>query len=436
MPMTSLATIETTIKVKKFLTTVARQSIPVDVFETNSDRMVITGDSDAQIPQSIYIKLDAGIEKGTNTVQVPLMEELSSDETIGTTSQVGREENIGFRSFTMYYNNVSHAIVTGRYGVQANDYIPYIGENASSTMADLMSTFFKQIDGKYKRQALLETYSYNLKAAPTSLTPHLAPNWFVPKVSYANQPTWLDVNTGGTSTFTGTSKNVIDGNGTGLVESLADALTTRDGAVGDSSWGDVVFFQQLEDYARTQKCIKPVDLGDGTDGYIAIVPSTTILRLKDPTATSGVAKLGQLFVDGASFPPEMRMRFPGALGKIGGIILISDPRFPTITRAGADGSFDLTIAYAPIGKSTDLRDLAKLNGPTKSHVGFLLGAGALYEWNPEPFHWEYNYTEYDQQVGAGLFKGVGYQIPIFQKTGTADSAFNYGSICFPLANPA
>ena len=416
MPMTSLATIETTIKVKKFLTDVARQAIPVDVFESNSDRMVVTGDSDAQIPKSIYIKLDAGIEKGTNTVQVPLMEELSGDETTGTTSQVSREENIGFRSFTMYYNSVSHAIVTGRYGVQANDYIPYIGENASSTMADLMGTYFQQIDGKYKRQALLQCFSGNLTAAPTSLTAHWSPNWYVPRVANGSQPSWDDAK----ATMT---------------EAIGDAIESRGSSASTSSWGDVVFFQQLEDYARTVKCIKPVALGDGTDGYVAIVPSTTILRLKDPSATSGVSKLGQLFVDGASFPPEMLMRFPGALGKIGGIILVSDPRFPTITKAGSDTAWTLTPYFAPTGNAADPRNFTKDTTGACSHVGFLLGAGALYEWNPEPFHWEYNYTEYDQQVGAGLFKGVGYQIPTFQKTGTADSAKNYGSIVFPLAYP-
>lgn len=419
MAMVAFNALETTLKVKKFLTDVARQAIPVDVFESNSSNMIVTGDTDAQIPESIYVKLDAKAERGTNNVMVPLMEELggySGSETTGTTSQVGREENIGFRSFQMSYNNVSHAVITERYGINANDYMPYLGENVSDTLAQLVGTFFRQVDGKYKRQALLQCYSGNLTAAPTSLTAHWAPNWFIPKVSYASQPVWDDTQ----ATMT---------------EAIGDALTTRGGSPSDSSWGDVVFFQQLEDFARTYSCIKPVPLGDGTEGYVAVVPTTTILRLKDPTATTGVAKLGQLFVDGASFPPEMKLRFPGALGKIGNIILVPDPRFPTITRGGSDGSWTLTTAYAPYGRNADTRDLTKVGTAACSHVGFLLGAGAIYEWTPEPFHWEYNYEEYDRKVGAGLFKGCGYQIPLFQKTGTVDSAQNFGSIAFPLANP-
>ena len=414
MAMTAYNSIDAAIQVKKFLTDVARQSIPVDVFESNSERMVITGDTDAQIPTSIYIKIDASANDA-HSVVVPLMEELSGAETTGSTSQIGAEENIGFRSFTMFCNNVSHAIITERYGLAAHDYLPYLGANASAKMADLMGTYFKQVDGRYKRQALLTGFSGNLTAAPVSKVAHWAPNWFVPKIAYGSQPSWDDT----LATMT---------------EAIGDAIETRGSSASDSSWGDVLYLQQLEDYARTVKCIKPIDFGDGSDGYVVVLPSSTIRRLKDPTATTGVAKLGQLFVDGASFSPEMKMRFPSAIGKVGGLVLVSDPRNPTILRAGSNGSWTLAAAYAPYGRGSDTRSTG--TDVNTSLVGSLLGAGALYEWNPEPFHWEYNYEEYDRKVGAGLFKNVGYQIPTFQKTGTADSAQNFGSIVLPLANPA
>lgn len=412
--MTTFSAMDAALKVQKFLTDVARQSINADVFEANSDRMILAnGESGATIPQSIYIKLDASVNDA-NSVKVPLMQELTAAPGTGLTSPVGTEENITFRYFTMYYNNVFKTVITQRYGIQSRDYLPYLGQKVDGALADLLGTYFKQVDGLYKRQALIETYSDNLTATPVSATAQFHPNWYLPTVAFGSQPTWVYT----AATWATTLATAVHG--------LATDATTA---------GDVVYFQRLEAYARTVKHIKPVDLGDGTDGYCVVLPTPVATRLKSPAAVTGFTSLGQLFTTAAGFPPEMKLRWPGAIGKIGGLVFVEDARFPTLTVGGSSPNYTLTVNFAPLGLGSDGRDMSS----TAFLVGFLLGQGAIYEWTPEPFHWEYNYEEYDRNVGAGLFKGTGYQAPVFIQTTSPQSsttAQNFGSIALVFSNPS
>jgi hypothetical protein len=104
---------------------------------------------------------------------------------------------------------------------------------------------------------------------------------------------------------------------------------------------------------------------------------------------------------------EAEMNYPGATGRIGRLLICVDPRYPTLTLGGSAGAYSLTPQYRLAGRdvSSDPRDMTL----AARQVGFVLGKAGLCIWGAEPWHWEYQYEQYDKFAGKGIFKSSGYQ---------------------------
>jgi hypothetical protein len=82
--------------------------------------------------------------------------------------------------------------------------------------------------------------------------------------------------------------------------------------------------------------------------------------------------------------------------------------------------------------SSDPRD----TGANARLVGFLLGKAALIEWMAEPYHWEWEYEQYDKFFGSGIFCSCGIRQPIYDlSTETNISWQQDSSIVVPFAQP-
>lgn len=398
MSINTPATLDSELQIEIFLSDVQHEALPEEIFDKLSgDAVYSEQEKPVEMPDKLYWRLDAKADQARK-VTVPLVKDLSEAPTLGADGdQRLNEEDIKTKHFQMEYTDISHATTNQEYGVYARDKFPY---HLFEQRVPLLGRYFKQYFGKMRRQALLEEHSENLSEAPHFLTDRLGPNWFVPNRTNAQQPDW-------------------DSDNADHIQAIAETIT----AAGTSSSAaiSVRFCQRLEDYARTEKFIKTFEFEDGSDGYIYMIPSDQALWLKHP---SNAAALGGIWRDVQAFPQETRLMYPGLIGQIGGLRLISDPRYPTLSLGGsASGSaggsgYTITAQYRGMGRADDGSSDPRDKTASARNVGFLMGPGALVEWMPEGFHWEWEYVQYDKFFGSGIFWSCGIKQPIWY-TGTS-----------------
>jgi hypothetical protein len=274
-----------------------------------------------------------------------------------------------------------------------------------------------------RRQALLELQSENLEDAPHFNASGWSPNWYVPNRTNAQQPTYVT--------------NVADWTDT-IVDALMNAGLTVNACV------NILYLQRLEEWARNEAFITPIEFEDGGDGYVVTLPTPQARWLKH-AVQAGV--LGNVYRDLQDFPEKVRMHFPGLLGQVGGLRLVEDQRYPTLSLAGSASNSDsylidlaadytMTARYRGMGRADDGSSDPRDKTANARQVGFLLGQAALCEWMPEGFHWQWEYEQYDKFFGSGIFCSVGIKQPTFDVSDNdATTLQQDGSIVLPFAPP-
>lgn len=410
--------LEVQLQIELYLTDVQQEALPEEIFDKlGADYIYSVGEDAPDMPNAIYLKLDAKADEG-RTVKVPLQKELSEAPTLGSLGdQRLNEEDWIMKYFRMEFTDVSHATTNQKYGVEALTKAPY---KIFEYRATAMGKYYKQYFGKMRRMALLEQHSENLGEAPHFLADAWGVNWYVPNVTNQNQPTY-------DTTYQNHTNNIV----TALMAA----------GTGQNAAGTVVYFQRLEEWARTEVFINPIDFEDGTNGYIVTLPSPTARWMKNPT--TGFPTLGALYRDESKFTKEVRFMYPGFLGQVGCLRFVEDNRYPTLTLGGsASGSvagqaaYTLTAQYRAMGRADDGSSDPRDKTVNARLVGFLLGKAALCEWMPEGFHWEWEYEQYDKFFGSGVFCSVGIKQPIYTVSNAQNQNIQQdGSIILPFAQP-
>lgn len=413
------ATLDPQLQITIFLTDLKTEALPQDIFDKlSADFVYSTGEDPPALPNAIYMKLDAKADEG-RYVKVPMVKDLSGAPTLGSTGdQRLNEEDITTKYFRMEYTDVSHATTNQAYGILARDKFPY---KLFEQRVPMLGRYFKQYFGKMRRQALLELQSENLETAPHFLTPGFSPNWYVPGINDSQQPSY----------------NVVAAT---WEANIAAALNTA--GTGTSACANVRYFQKLEEWASTVMFIRRISMEqlDGGDGYVIILPTPQATWMKNHT-NSGT--MGPIWRDamGKDFSDSVRFMYPGFLGKLGCLYFWEDPRYPTITVGGtATGSptyGSLTAQYYGMGNADDGSSDPRDKTANARQIGWLLGQGALMEWMPEGFHWEWEYEQYDKYFGSGAFCSVGIKQVGFNVGTGADATTlqQQGSIVLPFAAP-
>jgi hypothetical protein len=418
-------TLDAELQIETYLTDMRREYLPNDIFDTLSSEFINpTGDEPAALPNAIYLKLSAEVDKG-RTCKVPMIKELSGAPTIGANGdQRLNEENLETKFFRMEYTDLSHATTNQAYGIYARDKAPY---KVFEYRVEGLAKYFKQYFGKMRRQALLELQSENLEDAPHFNAAGWSPNWYFANRTFAQQPRYRNNNADWTD----------------LIVATLNAAGTSANACCNLN-----YLIQLEEWARTEALITPLDFEDGSDGYVLVLPMPQISWLLH-TVQGGSA--GALWKDASKFGPDVLSKYPNMVAQFRGFRIVADSRYPTLTIGGSasttyyfgsDSNADFTMMaqYRGMGRADDGSSDPRDKSATARQVGFLIGQAALVEWMPESFHWEWEYEMYDKYFGSGVFCSVGIKQAIFDVADPIDlhgtqTTQQMGSIVLPFAQP-
>lgn len=414
-------TIDPELLITTWITDLEREYVPNDVFDhLSSEYINSTSEEPRSLPNAIYLKLKSEADKG-RYCKVPMVKDLVGAPTLGANGdQRLNEEEITTKHFQMEYTDLSHATTNQAYGIFARDKFPY---KIFEQRVPLMARYYKQYFGKMRRQALLELQSENLEDAPHFNAAGFSPNWYVPNRTNAQQPQYV--------------VNAADWTDT-IVAALVAAGT------GANATATVTYMQRLEEYARTEIFITPIEFEDGGDGYVVVLPTPQARWMKHCIQ---VGNLGSIWRDAQAFSQEIRFMYPGLLGQIGGLRFVEDQRYPTLTIGGSasnlgsylidsEADYTMTAQYRAMGRADDGSSDPRDKTAAARQVGFLLGQAALCEWMPEGFHWEWEYEQYDKYFGSGIFCSVGIKQVIFDTNDNdATTLQQDGSIVLPFATP-
>lgn len=418
------STLDAELQIEMYLTDMRREYLPNDIFDNLSGEYInATAEEPASLPNAIYLKLTAEADKA-RTCKVAMVKDLSGAPTLGANGdQRFNEEDIITKHFRMEFTDLSHATTNQAYGIYARDKAPY---KVFEYRVEGLAKYFKQYFGKMRRQALLELQSENLEDAPHFNSAGLGPNWFVPNRSFSQQPHYMT--------------NVNDW--TDYV-----AATLHAAGTGINACASLNYFIKLEEWARTEAFITPLEFENGSDGYIVTIPSPQASWLLHLIQNGNV---GSVWRDASNFSGDVLKMYPNMLGQFRGLRFVVDQRYPTLTLGGSasgvggkpdytsDEGVDYTITaqYRGMGRADDGSSDPRDKSASARQIGFLIGQAALCEWMPESFHWEWEYEQYDKYFGSGIFCSVGIKQVIFDESSGDETTLQQdGSIILPFAAP-
>lgn len=376
MSMTTPTALQTSLMVQGFSRLLQQKALPEDIFVWLNENYSV---EKQKMPEAIYLTI-SDLESAEHTHKLGMLMPLSGSPTYGNTqSQVGREENQVTKSVTIYKNDYSHAVTNQLFGIDAQDKKFY---SLLEKETEQLGLYFKELEGLHIRQALLERYAENLTdAAPTSsnVSVEWSPHWYIKNLTDAQQPTFSQT----LQTFT---------------NNIVTAMTTA--GTGEAATADFQYLAALEHYLWYVKKIKPVKVGE-KQTMVTVIPARQAFFLKNPFITGS---FGAAWVDYNRLS-DREMNFPNVLGRFNSLLLIEDPRSPTVLPGGSTSPYTLTAGYMYPGDN-DLRSTSA----SARDVGFAIGKAALVKWETEKLHFEIEQANtYKKKRGHGAFGTYGIQ---------------------------
>ena len=374
--------VSTTLQQRSWDNILRMESVTNDPFE---DFEGTFSDNKQMIPNGVVMNVPLAPSKHDHVIG--LLRNLGTEGVTGRTDQLGEEIDQVTKELIVFSNDVSIAVNTERYGIDAHDKEGY---QILEKVQPQESLWHKEIRGKYYREGLLERYSVNLTVAPISRTKRFNENWLVKNVALTAQPVYDSTS----ATY----------------QSNISAAGVTGGASAD--W-DIPFLQAIVHFATAVKSIEPMDNGR----YIVLVPSRQTLPLLDPTATDGLG----IYKD-SNVVEAATNSYRQYLGSWNVLDLFKDERSPVIDDAAAT----LTALYKGAGPDDDRETLSG----TKYDIGYLLGKGSVVNANHEMLHFEEEVQNYKKVVGVGAFAGYGATRLVYDDEGaeTDTSELNQNSI--------
>ena len=357
MGLTTPTTLQTSLQQTGYSNILRHLSLTEDIFSVLNENYNVKMKS---MPQAIYYRAD-GLDNNEHSHRLGMLMPLSGTPTYGPGTPLGAAERQRTRSVTIYKNDYSHAVVNQLFGINAQDKKPY---NLTEAELQQLGLYFKELKGLHIRQALLQRFSENLTmAAPTSTncSNQWCANWLIKNLRLSQQPTFSANNT----TYT---------------NNIGQALNTA--GTGSATVLDFPFLRTLNNYASYTKRIQPLDISVGgiKTSYACILPTSQTQFLKDPTYST--RSMGHVYTS-YNRVGEQEQNWPNLLGHYGNMALIEDPRYPTLTVGGTNNPYSLTAGYLYPGNN-DRRD----SSVGAYDIGFLIGRGALIDWDAESLHYE------------------------------------------------
>ena len=338
------------------------------------------------IPNAIYLRLKAEAQ-GARSVTIPMLKPLQGTVRKGSETQRGYELPLDMRYAQFRYNEYSQAVAGEEWGVNANDLSQF---NLYAQIQPQLSKYFKEMQGLWIRQALIQVYCDLLQDDISDSRVNL--NWFVPGLSYALQP----------------NVNAVQDTTTLQADLIADKIVSNATNEADGvAKGQVSlnYLLSLEHYAANVKRIDPISIG-GKPRYIVLLPSPQYQVLRSDADN----QMGAIWKDVSALSSE-EASYPGVVGMVGNLMIVEDQRYcemaiPDIT---ADDK-TLTFEYVNPGND-DNRTKAKygVGNVGTCDLGVLMGQAAVCDWEVKRLHFEREDEEYGKKYGQGAFGERGIQ---------------------------
>jgi len=352
---------------------------------------------------SIFAKVK---DQTTSVSTLTLLENLRDPGVVGEMGARGTEE--GYRTLDMktYQDNLRKVIPMPGYGLrklEADKYKLY-EKNKSN-----MGLWNEEQRGYDIRHGILEKYDQNISRAQSNVAGQITlewnPNMFIPGLGMYNQPTYTPLNRAQHTA------NIVQGllaTG-GLGQFVARTLTAP-------------VLEDISNYALIKR-LKPLKIpGLPTGmGFVLTISELQAALISNPTVAAN--NLGALYIAKAALPDTVQ-QWRGVIGAYNNLLLIVDPRQPTLIPSGTAAPFGLSAGYM-VWDSADRRFRTN---PNVKDTAFLHGAGNVLEVEGEKLHWISDSQDYDFRKGVGTATVRGYQLPIF-----TDDSNNYvydrGAVC-------
>jgi hypothetical protein len=325
-------------------------------------------------------------EDGKSTITMSLIRDLTGSGQTGSGAKalVGKSEQMLTKQFVAHADELAHAVPHEAFGKAAFERKPYDFYTAAVQGLGLWN---RKQRGVRIRQSLSEGKDLILTGSTnqnglTSAANYPHSNIFVMGVAAASQPAF--------SATIGT----YAGNVYAAAAAIADPTLDR--------------LDVLSEYLSVVRPVKGVRMNGSKEMWIVTVPTRamTILRGILRTLIAQTDNIKALGVTGAI--------------EYGNLILVEDTRAPRVTIVD-DTSF--THSYYGV---TDAR---AATGAGVSDVGYVLGAGAVLEYELEKLHFQNEIQQFDRVKEIGTFVTCGFnRMDWDDDLGTiADARKNYSS---------
>jgi hypothetical protein len=338
------------------------------------------------IPNAIYMSIEDSALSETSSATITMLLPIRGAGVYGNDIAIGHEELAETKAMTIYRNNCRKPVGTTQYGYE---YLSQQHLGLFKKHIDNLADWNRDEEGLEIRQAILETYGETLRNGDTAAA--CVPNWnahvFIAGLGINSQPAY--------NVDPAIYSNLIV---LGMLASGGGSLTP---IKAQTLNGNVL--SNLSNFALANR-IEPLSLPvPGGKGYILTVSELQAMFLSDPNWATN--NLGGLYRDITALPKLQEMNWPGVCGAWKDIVIVQDPKAPTVTPTGSGDTYGLTAGYMWHG-DTDRRDRTNVHA---RDVGMLLGKAALWKWVPEKYHMEEQLDDYGKVRGVliACVRGIG-----------------------------
>ena len=342
------------------------------------------------IPNAIVMRIDEGALSGNEEAVITLKLKLNGAGVYGNNFAVGQEERPRTRAVRIYRNNLRKPVTTPGYGKRKLDAEGY---KLYEVHVDDLADWNKDHDGLEDRQSILERFGETLVFGDTAA--NCVRNWnmnmFVcglPKRTAS--PTY----SANTANYTTNIVATIKASGGGAIK-----IPHVNQTLNQPNLSNISNFCLDRRIDRLNIPGLP-----GGRGFIGTISEDQAVYLGDPVWSN--RNLGALYM-GKTALSEKVMNWPGVIGAYKDILLVVDPRQPTIDITGTSAPHGLSGGYLWPGDV----DLRNKDQDTVCDTMFILGRGAEINWYPEKLHHVQQVDDYGAIVGHGTALVRGKQVP-------------------------
>jgi hypothetical protein len=326
------------------------------------------------------------------TVNLAFIQALTMSPIEGATKFLGNEGTLGMKFTQFFANDWAGGVTKEMFGIYAREMKNY---NLNREVMRLLYQWRQEILGYYYREALVQRISHNLTAAPISLSQTYNKNWWVPSLSDASQPA-----------YNATAASHATAIGAACGAAAMNAVLTPSYLLAFIDWLEGSY-------------IEPVEIG-GKQMYMMLTAPREIRRLRDPSVSGSFGDL----IKGAN--ADVSKTIPSAdLVIADTLIMVRDPRIPTMTTSGGGSAWTLSFGYDKAGRGTSTKTsgVSVAGNNPYFYTNIVCGAGALGIYEPDKVHEEKQEDEYGQFEADALFGAIGAITPVWNvDSGSANTS--------------